>query len=254
MRAGTGNQIVPAYSTGYALKLSGRPVLERRNPPAAGTTWRLTVNDRAIAEGLVPLQAATRILRAWAGRSCIQFQHGNDRNARPDQSQLRSVDGSTGRRSVSRCSPTRRGWTERDNLVQCIAAGVPATTVAPAIQEREDHLRRLDARLRIPTVTKRDQDRLRSALEQRANDWKRELRKEPRVARLVLRRLVGPIVLHDESERPDFVKWEAEPTTGLLDGLAAPTLLVASPPGLAPDAVLRTLQPVFEGEARRRAA
>jgi hypothetical protein len=88
--------------------------------------------------------------------------------------------------------------------------------------------------IRIPSVTKRDQERLRAALEQRAKDWKRDLRKEPKVAWLLLRRLVGPIVLHDESERPDFVKWEAEPKTGLLDGLAAPTLLVASPPGFEP--------------------
>jgi hypothetical protein len=50
----------------------------------------------------------------------------------------------------------------------------------------------------------------------------------------VVRRLVAPIVLHDESTRPEWVKWETEPTTGLLEGLAPmPTLLVASPRGNA---------------------
>jgi DNA-binding NarL/FixJ family response regulator len=48
---------------------------------------------------------------------------------------------------------------------------------------------------------------------------------EPRVARLVLRRLVSPLTLWDESERPDFVKWEATPKAGLLDGLATLSFL-----------------------------
>ena len=72
-----------------------------------------------------------------------------------------------------------------------------------------------------------DHERLRNALEQRAARWKADLRAEPHIARLVLRRLVGPLTLWDESERPDFIRWEATPTTELLDGLA-PTLLVAS--------------------------
>jgi hypothetical protein len=71
---------------------------------------------------------------------------------------------------------------------------------------------------RMPTVTQLDHERLKAALEQRAKEWKRELRAEPRIARLLLRRLVGPIVLFDGSERPAFVKWEAQPTVGLLDG------------------------------------
>ena len=80
------------------------------------------------------------------------------------------------------------------------------------------------------TITK-STARLRAALEQRAAEWKAELRAEPHIARLVLRRVAGPIVLHDDSERPEFVKWETEPTTRLLEGLATPTLLVASPRG-----------------------
>ena len=60
-----------------------------------------------------------------------------------------------------------------------------------------------------------------------------ETRAEPKIARLVLRRLIGPIELHDESTRPDFVpyvRWEAAPTPDrLADGLVR---LVASPAGL----------------------
>jgi hypothetical protein len=122
---------------------------------------------------------------------------------------------------------------EVDNLVKSIAAGVPPETVAPSILERQEAIRKVDIRLSMPTVTRRDHERLKAALEQRAKEWKRELRSEPRVARLLLRRLVGPIVLHDESERPDFVKWETTPTTGLLDGLTPP-FWVASPPGFEP--------------------
>jgi len=64
---------------------------------------------------------------------------------------------------------------------------------------------------------------VRAALEQRAAEWKADLRSEPHLARLVLRKFVGPIVLFDDSKRPAFVKWEAQPTAELLAGLA-PTL------------------------------
>ncbi len=134
--------------------------------------------------------------------------------------------------------------TEVARLVGSIAAGVPADSVAPLIREKESGLRRLNGRLRQPTKPKLEISRLRTALEQRAADWRSDLRAEPQVARLVLRRLVGPIVLFDESERPDFVKWEATPKTELLDGLAAvgtgltqegaSTLDVASPTGFEP--------------------
>jgi hypothetical protein len=123
---------------------------------------------------------------------------------------------------------------EVDNLVKSIAAGVPPDTVAPAITERESQIAALEARLRRPRQVPPDLVRLKAALEQRAKDWKRDLRAEPQVARMVVRRLVAPIVLHDESTRPEWVKWETEPTTGLLEGLAPmPTLLVASPRGNA---------------------
>jgi hypothetical protein len=88
-------------------------------------------------------------------------------------------------------------------------------------------------------VPKLDHERLRAALEQRAKAWKADLRKESRIARLVLRQqLVGPLTLWDESERPESCRWEAKPTTELLDGLA-PTLHVASLAGFVPARVAR---------------
>jgi hypothetical protein len=83
--------------------------------------------------------------------------------------------------------------------MELVAAGTPANTVAPKIAEREAGIREVDARLRRPRVPKLSTEKLRAALEQRAKEWKRELRSEPGVARLLLRRLVGPIVLHDEA-------------------------------------------------------
>ena len=98
---------------------------------------------------------------------------------------------------------------EVENLVGSIAAGVPADTVAPGIRERELDIARLEVRLRTP----REQpniEKLRDALTQRAAAWKATLRSEPKVARLLLRRLIGPLALYDESTRPDFVKADAE--------------------------------------------
>ena len=61
----------------------------------------------------------------------------------------------------------------------------------------------------MPPLPRMDHERLKAALEQRAEQWKAELGAEPYIARIVLRKLVGPLTLWDESERPDFVKWEA---------------------------------------------
>lgn len=44
---------------------------------------------------------------------------------------------------------------------------------------------------------------------QRAEDWRITLRAEPQVARVLLRRLIGPLVLHDESEMPEFIRADA---------------------------------------------
>jgi hypothetical protein len=65
---------------------------------------------------------------------------------------------------------------------------------------------------------------------QRAAEWKVTLREEPKVARLLLRRLIGPLVLTDDSQRPDWIDAEAEIKDGLLDGIHD----VASPTGFEP--------------------
>jgi hypothetical protein len=72
-------------------------------------------------------------------------------------------------------------------------------------------------------------EELREALTQRASEWKATLRAEPKVARLLLRRLVEPLRLHDESERPEWIRGDAALKVGLLDGLHH----VASPAGTA---------------------
>ena len=57
-------------------------------------------------------------------------------------------------------------------------------------------------------------------MEQRAAEWKQTLREEPKVARLLLRRLIGPLELYDESTRPDFIEADTVLQTGLIEGLA----------------------------------
>jgi site-specific DNA recombinase len=121
---------------------------------------------------------------------------------------------------------------EVNRLVESIAAGVPAASVALKIQERESCASRIEAQLRLPRPAPPDVGRLRAALEQRTAEWKRDLRAEPKIARLVLRRLIGPLTLRDESERPEWCRWEAQPTPDrLADGLVR---LVASPTGFEP--------------------
>jgi site-specific DNA recombinase len=117
------------------------------------------------------------------------------------------------------------------NLVNSIASGVPADTIAPAIKEREAEIAKLDVQLRRPRREPPNIERLRAALEQRAAEWKDTLRAEPDIARLLLRRLIGPLVLFDTA--PDFCRFETTPTTELLDGLA-PTSGGTSPTGFEP--------------------
>ena len=95
-----------------------------------------------------------------------------------------------------------------------IAKGVANDTVAPAIRERETQLARVELALRTPRPETPDLDALRAALEQRSKEWKKTLRAEPKVARMLLRRLTGPIEMWDESERPDFVRWETQTEVG----------------------------------------
>ncbi len=137
--------------------------------------------------------------------------------------------------------------TEVDRLVASIAAGVPPESVAPLIRTNKGEIRKLDARLRIPRVPALGYERLKAALQQRAEQWKSDLRAAPKIARMVLRRLVGPLTLWDEATvgtRPDFIRWEAAPTVELLDGLAPTAGLVhqggrevTSPTGF--DSILR---------------
>ena len=85
-----------------------------------------------------------------------------------------------------------------------------------------------------------DLDRFAPHWSRRAEAWKADLRAEPEVARLVLRRLIGPILLWEDAKEPDECRWDAPTTpTELLAGLPEVTrgwmsvLLMASPRGCA---------------------
>lgn len=65
--------------------------------------------------------------------------------------------------------------------------------MAPAIKERELAIARLDVQLRRPRREQPNIEKLRGALQQRAKQWKKDLRSEPKIARMVLRRIVGPL-------------------------------------------------------------
>lgn len=140
--------------------------------------------------------------------------------------------------NVARLNADReRLRSEIENLVRSIAVGVPADALAPGIRERELEIARVEARLRTPRQQP-NIERLRDALTQRAAEWKQTLRTEPKLARLLLRRLIGPIELYDASlpqwQMPDFIKADAAVKSGLIDGLAE-THDVASPAAIAGD-------------------
>ena len=76
-----------------------------------------------------------------------------------------------------------------------------------AIREREQEIDRLDVRIRTPKQAP-NIERLREALTQRAAEWRETLRAaewretlraEPKVARLLIRRLISPLELYDAS-------------------------------------------------------
>jgi hypothetical protein len=75
-------------------------------------------------------------------------------------------------------------------------------------------------------------DKLRDALHQRAEQWKAELRAEPKVARLLLRRLVGPLTLWDATEpSAAWIDCETSVSDAMLDGLVDAVHHMASPAG-----------------------
>ena len=127
------------------------------------------------------------------------------------------------------------------NLVDAVAKGLSRETVIADIRERELEISRLEVRIRTPKHQP-NIERLRDALHQRATEWRAMLRAEPKIARLLLRRLIGPLELYDASkpefQMPDFIKADIALTTGLMDGLAelpTPAIQdVASPPGIEP--------------------
>ena len=122
---------------------------------------------------------------------------------------------------------------EIDALLDLVASGVAQTTVAAKIKEAGSPESRswtpsdADLARRPPNIAK-----LREALTQRAEEWKTDLRSEPSVARLVLRRLVGPLTLTDPADHTAFIEWAASLTPALLEGLA-PVHLLASPRGFS---------------------
>ncbi len=87
---------------------------------------------------------------------------------------------------------------EIDNLVRAVAGGSAPASVLAAIEERERRLARIESELRQPRPANIDQGRLRAALTQRIRDWREALRGETKVARLVVRRLIGPITVWEE--------------------------------------------------------
>lgn len=117
---------------------------------------------------------------------------------------------------------------EISNLMDLAASGVSAETVAPKIRERRARIAALDVKLRTPRPAPLNIEWLREALMQRAEQWKADLRAEPKVARLLLRRLVRPLTLWDAATpTSEWIEWEAPVTAGLLEGLA-PIQVVAS--------------------------
>jgi hypothetical protein len=97
---------------------------------------------------------------------------------------------------------------EVSNLVETVAAVGVSETAVQGIKTREAEIAKLEVALRRPQAIPVNKAKLRAALEQRTKEWREALRAEPKVARLLLRRLIGPITL-----------WEWEPTPEVPDYL-----------------------------------
>jgi hypothetical protein len=122
---------------------------------------------------------------------------------------------------------------ECNRLTDSVATGnVPAHRAAPKIREYESKLAAIEAQLRAPRRDAPDLDQLRAALTERTATWRVALRREPDVARQVVRRLIQPMVMHDTSgPSAKWVEWQTSVTTDVLDGLYN---MMASPTGFEP--------------------
>jgi hypothetical protein len=94
---------------------------------------------------------------------------------------------------------------EIDNLVRSVAKGMPAETIAPVVREYEAEVAKLEVALARPRPVPIDRERLRAALEQRTREWRTALGAEPEVARVMLRKLIGPITLWREEAAPAHI-------------------------------------------------
>src|SRR5262249_8555811 len=125
--------------------------------------------------------------------------------------------------------------TARERLIDSIAAGVAPQSIAPRLRDIESKISALDARLRRPRREPPDLGRLHDGLTQQADTWRADLRRETEVARAVVRRLIGPLTLYDDTKpSAEWTEWETSVTVGLLDGLGDLYSLVASPTGFEP--------------------
>jgi hypothetical protein len=94
--------------------------------------------------------------------------------------------------------------------------------------------------LATPPPAKINLDRLRTALTVQAAEWTAQLRDEPKIARMLVRRLVGPMTLTDLNDRSGLVDWEASIAPDILDVMLRESPLVhegqkvASPTGFEP--------------------
>jgi len=134
---------------------------------------------------------------------------------------------------------------EVNRLVKLVAGGLAVDAVAAEIKKRELEIARIEQELRAAQAPPPALEKLRDALLQRSSEWKANLRGEIPLARLVLQRLVEPLVLAPAPapskarpsfvERPTWAEVEAQINAeALLDGLAKNcTGLLASPTGTA---------------------
>lgn len=76
---------------------------------------------------------------------------------------------------------------KRDRLIASIQDGVPGDVVAPAIKATQAEIDRLQRLLDAPRPEQPDVERLRSALMQQVQEWRRVLRGDVGLAREVLR-------------------------------------------------------------------